>query len=582
MAEVLLSLQRNGQGKPTRFVLGADGHYDTILYNVTRGVANYNFRTKEWRMAPDPLFYRNLKQYIPEFKETPDVTKFMHELKCRRDELANAIKNGSPIEENDKLWGHTQRSSVRFLLAGQRVILAHDMGIGKTVIACSALKYANVKRVIVICPDSVKWSWVDHLKEWTDFSSSDIAIVESSIKKHKLTQMNEIVVTGNKEERQQQLIRQCKKNTIVIVINYDMVRTHGELLARYNWDVVILDEAHRVKNRKAKQTKASVQVCNQSKYVWSITGTPVKNNPAEIWQLLNICDPLRFSSYWNFVNYHFDTTITPYQTTQIIGLKNPNEFNSMLSNYMYRITKEEALPDLPPKIYQDIELQLNPQQYDVYKQMEEDFIIEITKQLEDGKTIQDILVAKKVVSQLIRLRQICLNPAILGSVNDSAKLDALNELIDDLNGQFILYSCFRSFIPYLEKMLQAKKISYGVIQGGQSARERMDIQEALTAGKIQAVIGTIQSMGEGMNLQAASTAIFCDIDWVPAVNKQAEDRIHRAGVKTSPVIVRLYHPGTVDADIRRTCERKERAIDSTVGQVEVIREMLLREGVSIV
>jgi len=85
-------------------------------------------------------------------------------------------------------------------------------------------------------------------------------------------------------------------------------------------------------------------------------------------------------------------------------------------------------------------------------------------------------------------------------------------------------------------------------------------------------------MGEGMNLQAAGTAIFCDLDWVPANNLQAEDRIHRGDIKKSPNIVRLYHPKTVDEDIWATCARKDDLIDEAIGSAETIRNMLLRRG----
>lgn len=575
----LLKLKRNSQGIPSRFLLYAPDHHNIVNTHIARGAATFSRSSKQWAMAPDPLFYRNMLKYVPQLRVEQDVIEYLNSLKEGQEQLLKAIDNGEPLDVNDGLWGKTQRASVRFLEAGKRVILGHEMGVGKTVIACYALRHIQARRIVIVCPNSVKWSWVDHLKQWT--GSKQIVIVDSTLTKKRTALLPDTIIVGNKEDRTKQLVDVCREPDIVVVINFSQLRIHGDILDKYTWDVVIVDEAHRIKNRKAQQTKATVKVCKSSVHSWLITGTPARNKLMDLWQLLNICDPYRFSGYWNFRNYHFETVYTPFGP-EIIGLKNPDEFNAMLSRYMFRKTKAEAMPDLPVKIYKDIPLQLNKRQEKVYSEMEKEFVIEITKQLDNGERIDDVLLAPNVASQLIRLRQICLTPALLGSVPDSAKLDALDELIDDLKEQresFILYTCFRSFIPYLTTMLERKEIPFGVIQGGQDSQDRMQVQRDLTDGKLQAVVGTIQSMGEGMNLQAATTAVFCDVDWVPAVNAQAEDRIHRAGIKTSPTIIRLTHPGTVEADIIKACKRKERMVDSTVGQVEVVRNLLKRGGV---
>lgn len=571
-----LSLQRNHQGIPTRFILYAPEHYDVVKTIITRGTGHFSRANRRWTMAPDPLFYRNMLQHIPGLQIDQAVLDYLTALSNAQKQLLQAIETEAPLDIDDGLWGGTQRASVRFLETGRRVILGHEMGIGKTVITCYALRHIFARRVVILCPNSVKWSWVDHLKDWTD--CSNIVIVDSAMTKKKAAELEDIVIAGKREDRDLQLTKHCRVPDVVIIINFDQLRLHADVLSGYEWDVMVVDEAHRIKNPKALQTKAAVKLSRMAANAWLVTGTPARNKLMDLWQLLNICDPYRFSGYWNFINYHFETVQTNFGT-EIIGLKNPDEFNAMLSRYMFRRTKAEALPELPEKIYRDIRLPLRTKQERVYREMEEEFVIEVTKQLENGKEIKDILLAPNVAAQLIRLRQICLTPALLGSVPESAKLDALAELIEDIDGSFILYSCFRSFLPYLSVLLDRKNIPYGVIAGGQDSQSRMQVQRDLQEGKLQVVIGTIQSMGEGMNLQTATTAVFCDTDWVPAVNHQAEDRIHRAGIKTSPTIIRLYHPGTVEADIMKACERKERMIDSTVGQVEVIRSLLKRGGV---
>lgn len=571
-----LKAKTDTYGTLTRFILIAPEYHNKINTVIARGTARYNRSHRHWTMPPDPLIYRNILATIPNVRVDQVIVDYMNNLANEQQRFRVATRTTSPLAKNDGLWGGIQRSSVRVLEEKHKVILGHEMGTGKTVIACYGLKHIHANRVIVVCPNSVKWSWVDHLKEWAN--KDNIAVVDSSLTEKQARAMTDTIIRGKVDTRDEKLAKLCKKDKVTLVTNFAQLRIHKRILSSYDWDVVVIDEAHRIKNRKAGQTKAAVSVCNRSSYTWMLTGTPVRNKLMDVWQLLNICDPHRFKGYWNFINYHFDTIQTRFGV-EILGLKNPDEFNAMLSQYMFTKTKEEALPDLPEKIYKDIRIPMHNRQEQVYRQMEQEFCIEVTKQIEKGGELEDVLLAGTVAVQLIRLRQLCLSPAILGSVPYSAKLDALEDLIMDMREQqekFIIYTCFRSFIPYVLEILNKNKLPYGTIMGGQSSRDRMQVQRGLAEGKIQSIVGTIQSMGEGMNLQAATTAIFCDTDWVPAVNAQAEARIHRLGIKSSPTIIRLYHPETIDTDIMNACKKKQDLIDSTVGQVEVTRELLGR------
>jgi SNF2 family DNA or RNA helicase len=166
------------------------------------------------------------------------------------------------------------------------------MGIGKTVITCYALRHILARRVVILCPNSVKWSWVDHLKDWTDYSN--IVIVDSAMTKKKAAEVEDIVIAGKREDRDLQLTKHCRASDVVIVINFDQLRLHADVLSGYEWDVLVVDEAHRIKNPKALQTKAAVKLSRVAANAWLVTGTPARNKLMDLWQLLNICDPLPF------------------------------------------------------------------------------------------------------------------------------------------------------------------------------------------------------------------------------------------------------------------------------------------------
>lgn len=566
-----LSLSRTKEGKPYRLVLTCNYEDKDLAKGAGRGTARWHTKLKAWTYPPDPVVVRNLFDYFGEgMKLSPDLEDYLEQVCEWQQEVIQSTTKQDPVGK--PLWPFQVRS-VHFLEKTGRAVLGHQMGTGKTPISCVAMDYINASKVLIICPNSVKWSWVDHLDEWSD--CSHIYMLESEASKP--TDRRATLLQGKTEDREDRLAYTINnQEEFVIILNYDMLRIHQQVFMRHDYDLIIADEAHRLVNRRAQRTEVMEKLSKQSPYVWLLTGTPVRNNYDDLYMLLSMCDPVRFTSYWNFVSLHLESAPRPFGGVDIIGLREREGFNAMLSTYMYRVTKKEVMPDLPDKIYSTLRLEMTPKQSKVYEQMEKEFVLMVESMLEGEKKLEKVLTAPNVVSQMMRLRQICLAPAVLGSQAPSSKLLALQDIVEDLSGQAIVYSCFKQFLGFVEKILQEREIPYALITGDQSSMERNNAVEKLNSGDIQLILGTVQAMGEGLNLQAASTAIFADIDWVPAVNEQAEDRIHRGVIKESPTILRLYHPDTVESDILAVNKRKDRVIGETTGQVEVIREMLLR------
>jgi len=249
--------------------------------------------------------------------------------------------------------------------------------------------------------------------------------------------------------------------------------------------------------------------------------------------------------------------------------------------YMYRELKADVRKDLPPKLYSTIRVPMTDTQEKLYKQMEKEMIMHVQQEMGEGKTLDSLVIAPNMLAQQMRLRQICLNPALIGGPNNSAKLSALEELLENFmeeNRQVLVFTMFRQMIPYIEHILEKQDIPYDKIVGGMKLQELKEVEERFRAGKSRIIVGTIQAMGEGLNLQEASVAIFMDQDWVPATNSQAEDRIHRGDISESPYIIKLYHPDTVESDILLACKLKEKIANRTIGQVEMYRSMLSRHG----
>jgi SNF2 family DNA or RNA helicase len=535
------------------------------------GSGRWNRQQRVWVFPADPVVVQSLRQHLPDIEVSNGIEQWLESLIERQNQILSALMNTALLSTEDKLYPF-QRSAVRVLDAAGSLILGDEMGLGKTPISCSAIKYIGANRILIICPSQVKWSWVEHLETWAGITKP--FLIEAS----KINSKRANIIW---EEREIQILKVLKKKTFVIIMGFEMMKKYIKILLNAEYDLIIFDEAHRLKNRNAAVSKTALELTEKSKRNWLLTGTPVRNRHDDLFVLLSIVARSRFTDYWDFVNLYMDYFHNRYNQVEILGLLDEEAFNSMVSAYMLRRKKDEVMPELPAKIYTDLKIPLLPEQEEIYRTMEEEFCLYVHELTDFGEQFINVINAPNAITQLIRLRQICLAPSLLGYKDaKSAKLEVLADLLADLHEQgqrTIIFTYFRKFIKEVAFIIENIGARFAIIEGGQTANVRYRIQETLKDGNLDMVIGTAQSMGEGMNLQSATTAVFCDIDWVPANNYQAEDRIHRSGIKTSPNIIRLYHPNTVESDIWATCERKSKIIDEAIGSAEIIRQMMLRK-----
>lgn len=576
-----LDFKYNRDGEPTRFVLECSYDYAERAKEAGQGVASWQKKDKTWTYPIDPTIYRSLVELIPQLWISPNVTDFLAQMRAHQDAVLATVADQSPLWEGDALWPF-QRASVRFIVEAKCCILGHEMGTGKTVIGSAGFRYVQARRVLVICGDKLKWNWADHIKVWA--SRNDSIILESRVlPKAALALLDTEMIHGARETRDEKLSDLIYSDRdFCLIINYDQAKIHQEILLAGMYDVVLVDEAHRIHNHKTARTKTVLRISRRATYNWLVTGNPLRKNYDDLWSLLHICDPTRFTSFWNFVYLYLKSVPGIFGGTEILGVRDLLQFDAMLTTYAFVKTKAEVMPDLPPKVYQNIKLLMNPNQQKIYDKMEKEFLAEVRHQLKSGEVLDTILHAPTTLAQITRLRQICLNPAIIGGANDSAKLDFLLPfLMDEFKGSdtpVLIFTFYRALIPFIRELVKRVRVPYAEIVGGMSSLELRAIEDQLNRGKLKIIAGTAQSMGEGLNLQAAKAAIFMDRFWVPWTNTQAEDRLHRGEIKTSPKIIYVWHPGTIEDDIIASCRVKKYKADETTGQIETVRNLLLRKG----
>jgi len=408
--------------------------------------------------------------------------------------------------------------------------LLMEQGTGKTLSAIAVAGYRfqqkQVKRLLVVCPLSVISVWHNEFFKHANFPYRmvDLSKKDDNVRANLLS-------VGPSDR------------LWVAVINYESVWRCPELLMKWNPDMVIADESQKIKNAHAKQSKA-LHSFNTVKYRMILSGTPVTQNPLDIWSQYKFLNPDIFGKRFRKFRDQY-ATMGGYGGYEIIGYKHLDELANKAHSIAFRITKAEAL-DLPPTVDQSIEVELSAETRAVYNQMEKNFLIE----LENDKTIT----APIVLTKLLRLQQLTggfvPDDDKVIHMYDSAKLEALKELLDDLPHQkkVVIFARFVPEVKAIEKLvekLKRKSVSlYGEVKDRGGLIESFQNDPTVTI-----FIAQIQTGGLGITLTAADTVIFYSTTFSFADYDQAKARVHRIGQSRSVTYIHLVTKNTVDEDV---------------------------------
>jgi SNF2 family DNA or RNA helicase len=339
-------------------------------------------------------------------------------------------------------------------------------------------------------------------------------------------------------------------------------------LATIPWLHIIADECQRMKNRKTQMTQALKAIKDVS-WKTAMSGTPVVNRPDELWSVLNWLYPRDYRSYWRFFNAHVEyqqSQIRGRVIRQVIGPKDTDTLQEAIAPWYVRRLKKDVLKDLPPKYWTERKVDLTPTQRTAYNMMRDNMIAWI------GQQQEDVLPAPVVIAQLTRLQQFSAAYAEYsesGAVRlaePSSKLDAVMEILDEAGElQVVVFSRFKGTLALLEKRLAADNITYDTLTGDTPQETRAAAVQRFQRGHARVFLGTIQAGGVGITLTAASTVIFIDRDWSPALNEQAEDRLHRIGQKDAVQVIDIIARNTVDLGKLQKVEVKKQWIRQMLG-----------------
>lgn len=456
-----------------------------------------------------------------------------------------------------------QIDGVRFGLNKKKFLLCDDQGLGKTkqiidFVGCLE-ETDTINKVLIVCGvNSLKYNWQYEIgvhsdeKGWvlgTRFRKTTGKAYEGSTK-DKLDDLDNLpdcryIITNI------ETLRAGAEKISKTKYHFPIAEKLQELCKNGTISVIAFDECHKSKEPTSLQSRAMINV--QAKYMVAMSGTPLMNNP------LDLYFPMKWLGYENHSFYQFKQhycTLGGWGGSQVVGYKNLEEIRAMMDNIMLRRLKSEVL-DLPEKIRKIEYVDMTPKQNQIYKEVYNGVMSDLQK----------IKFSNNPLSMMIRLRQATGWTGIISDkVQESAKMDRMIELVQEIvaSGQkAIIFSNWESMTEVAKEKLKAYNPAY--ITGATKADERMkEVDRFQTDDKCKVIIGTIGAMGTGLTLTAAQNVIFLDSPWNMALKAQAEDRAHRIGTKGAVNIITLVCKNTIDERIEELVEKKGQIADALV------------------
>lgn len=413
---------------------------------------------------------------------------------------------------------------------GAGACLADDMGLGKTIQAITLmLSRGKQGASLVIAPTSVILNWKSELER---FAPSLTPLV-----------MND---TGCDRKA---LIDNASQYDVVLT-TYGLLINEAEILAGKEWNVITLDEAHTIKNKETKMSKAAMGLNGNFRLL--LTGTPLQNHLSEIWNLFQFANPGLLGSFNQFT----EKFILPIEKN---GDKSrQRQLKRLLQPFILRRTKTEVLDELPEKIEITLRVELGEQEHALYENLRREAI----NNLEGGSAT-----AIQTLAELTRLRQAACHPSLVHPELNlpSAKSAAFMKLVEELmknNHRALVFSQFTSHLNLIRVELHKAGINYLYLDGSTPLTERNKLVKTFQTGEQPLFLISLKAGGLGLNLTAADFVIHLDPWWNPSVEDQASDRAYRIG-QTRPVTVyRLIAAQTIEEKIIRLHQTKKSLADS--------------------
>lgn len=463
-----------------------------------------------------PINKDTLKE-VMHYVNNKKIVELLHK-EIAKENTIKELKKVTP-KPQEKLRGY---QAVDKEIIKQFPVLAifNEQRTGKTPTVLSALK--DITRGIVVCPASLKLNWKREHNIWVGRDA--------------------VVISGTKQKRLR-TYKSLGNNTMII--SYETLRADIEDILKIfkNFGYLVVDEAHRLRNYKTKQSKALYKIRKLCKRVYPMTGTPAVNHSADVYGLLRLMYPTKYASYWAFVGRYF-TVVDGYFGKEVLSLKKERmkEFNNLLFLNSIQRKRAEVMAWIPKITHKVVELEPTSKQTTTFKQI-------IRRNTLNDEVIDNPL------TKLLRLRQVAVDPEYVELASAKPKFDFILDYLNDNDESIVIFSTMTAALKRLHTLIPDAVI----LTGEQTNKQKEDAVNAIQTGKSRVLLANIKAGGTGFTLDKADTVIFLDKSYTPDENDQAADRI----VPTNPdkkygakQIITLLVNGSVEPKIEDMLKEK--------------------------
>ncbi len=433
-----------------------------------------------------------------------------------------------------------QKEAIEKLVGSKRFILADDMGLGKTTSTIIAALETGAKKILIVCPASLKINWE---REIANYSDRTCYIAEG---------------------------KKFSTEADFVIVNYDILKNfhnkedkENSLLLQSKFELVILDEAHMVSNAQAQRTKLINDFTKNIKRVWLLTGTPMTSRPINYYNLLNIIESPVAQNWMAYAIRYcqgFQFRAGNRKVWNVTGASNLEELRDRTSKQILRRLKENVL-DLPDKIITPVYLRTTSKEY-------KDLMGEYYEWLENKKEESSSLTVQ--FSKLMKVRKVIANEKVKETIefvqniiDQGKKVIIFTNFTDTLQ---LIHSHFGKESVYLDGSCNKVQRQYAVDQFQENE-------------KIKVFVGNLKAAGVGLTLTAAEVVIMNDLSFVPAEHAQAEDRAYRYGQKNNVLVYYPIFENTIEGVIYDILNNKKKVIGTVMGDElqesgDVVEEIL--------
>jgi superfamily II DNA/RNA helicase len=485
-------------------------------------------------LALRPEAYDHIDQFLteaahisPDFRCYPDAMDFI--IATRETRTRHALIERQVTDEyldgllKTSLYSY-QKEGILFAARAGRCLIADDMGLGKTIQAIGAAEFfktsCGIGSVLIICPTSLKYQWKSEIEKFTD---SSVAVIE-----------------GDYPRRHKQY---AEGGALYTIMSYNVATADVAEIAKLAPDLVILDEAQRIKNWQTKTAQAVKKI--DSTYTIVLTGTPIENKLEELYSIVQFIDPFRLGPLYRFLSGHQIRD----ESGKVTGYKDLNQIHELLADIVIRRTKKSVLAQLPSRTDKTMFVPLTKEQADIHAEYG-DIVARLVAKWKhfgflDEKDRQRLMLA------LSCMRMVSDSTYILDQeTRFDTKITELMCILDDVfaanEEKVVVFSQWERMTRLVGAELDKRGVGYAYLHGGVPSRDRKTLLDDFRDDPACRVFLSTDAGSVGLNLQSASLLVNLDLPWNPAVLEQRIGRIYRHGQKRNVNIINFVSRQSIE------------------------------------